>query len=225
MPVTRVHDMGGRHGDGPVTPSPQDAPPFARPWHARACAVTLAAGALGLWSIDRARHARECLSPADYTRFGYYEKWIAALADLLVATGTVTREELRGAPATPSPLASRRLAAADVAPVMGRGSPYGRDGAGPRFAAGDPVRTRRPARNLYVSGGHTRLPAYAAGHSGTVIRCHGAHVLPDASAHGLGERPEPLYTVAFRAADLWGVSAHPADSVRLDLWESYLESP
>ena len=108
--------------------------------------------------------------------------------------------------------------------ALRRGAPTSRDAGPPIFGAGDHVRTRRPARNLHVTGGHTRLPAYAAGHVGTVIRCHGAHVLPDTSAHGLGERPEPLYTVAFRATDLWGEAAHASDSVRLDLWQSYLEA-
>ena len=85
------------------------------------------------------------------------------------------------------------------------------------------MRTCRPAANRLVDGGHTRLPAYAAGATGRVLRCHGVHVLPDAHAHGLGERPEPLYAVAFPAAELWAAPEHPGDEVVLDLWDSYLE--
>ena len=33
-------------------------------------------------------------------------------------------------------------------------------------------------------------------------------------------RPEPVYAVCFRAAELWGSGSH---SVILDMWESYLE--
>ena len=76
--MTRVHDMGGRFGDGPVVPEPQDVM-FHADWHPRALALTLACGSLGLWNIDVSRHARERLAPMDYARFAYYEKWIAAL--------------------------------------------------------------------------------------------------------------------------------------------------
>ena len=44
---------------------------------------------------------------------------------------------------------------------------------------------------------------------------------PDTNAHGLGEQPEPLYTVTFVASDLFD-DATPGDEVRLDLWQSYL---
>ena len=59
--MSRLHDMGGRFGDGAVDPT--DDATFAKDWHARALALTLAAGALGQWNIDIGRHARERLSP------------------------------------------------------------------------------------------------------------------------------------------------------------------
>ena len=222
--MSRVHDMGGRFGDGPVMPEPQGIPPVGSEWQRRAFALTLAAGGLGQWSIDTSRHARECLSPGDYTRFSYYEKWIAGLADLLVAKGLVTRADLAAGRADPAPPHPRLFRAQAVAAALARGTPYSRDSnVAAAFAPGDRVRTRLPARNALVPGGHTRLPAYAAGHVGTVILRHGAHVLPDSNAHGLGENPEPLYTVAFAAADLWGTAEHEGDEVTLDLWQSYLE--
>lgn len=223
--MSRVHDMGGRFGDGPVLPEPQGIVPFAKDWHRKALALTLAAGGLGAWSIDTSRHARERLRPGDYARFSYYEKWIAALADLLVEKGLVSREELAAGTADASGPHPKLFRAGAVGAALGRGTPYTRPGAAPRFAPGDRVRTRLPARNAFVPGGHTRLPAYAAGHTGTVVLGHGAHVLPDTNAHGLGERPEPLYTVAFAAADLWGVAEAAGDEVTLDLWQSYLEPP
>lgn len=221
--MSRAHDMGGRHGDGPVQPEPQGIVPFATQWHRKALALVLSAGATGAWNIDMSRHARECLAPADYARFSYYEKWIAALADLLVARGLVSTAELAAGTADLAVPHPRRLAADRVAHVLSKGSPYRREGAMAAFSPGERVRTRLPARNALVPGGHTRLPAYAAGHVGRIVLCHGCHVLPDANAHGLGERPEPLYTVAFDAADLWGQAECPGDEVTLDLWESYLE--
>lgn len=94
--MTRLHDMGGRFGDGPVRPEGANAPVFAAEWHARALAVTLACGALGQWNIDTSRHAREKLAPLDYTRFSYYEIWLAALADLLVQKGVLSEDDLAG---------------------------------------------------------------------------------------------------------------------------------
>jgi hypothetical protein len=36
-------------------------------------------------------------------------------------------------------------------------------------------------------------------------------------------KPEPLYTVAFEAADLWPEAQASQDRVFVDAWESYLE--
>lgn len=225
--MSRVHDMGGRHGDGRITPEAEDAPVFSEDWHARALAVTLACGALGQWNIDTSRHARECLSSADYATFSYYEKWMAALADLLVAKGVLSRTDL-AYPSAPQaaevhPLAERHLKPAAVAGVLAAGGPAIRASAvAPLFHPGDRVRTRRPANQL-IAGGHTRLPTYAGLAEGRILRQHGSHVLPDSNAHGLGEAPEPLYAVVFEARDLWSHPEHPRDEVVLDLWQSYLE--
>ncbi|MGB3281219.1 MAG: nitrile hydratase subunit beta [Pseudorhodobacter sp.] len=224
--MSRVHDMGGRFGDGAVLAGAEpEGEVFHADWHARALALTLACGALGKWNIDTSRHARECLSPQDYTAFTYYEKWMGGLAALLVAKGIVTPAELAGKAApSPSPLAARALRADAVEATLAKGGPSDRPSpVAPRFAVGDQVQTRKLAQNLMVKGGHTRLPRYAAGAIGRVLRLHGSHVLPDASAHGLGDAPEPLYAVGFAAATLWAQPEHPKDEVVLDLWQSYLE--
>lgn len=222
--MSRVHDMGGRFGDGAVVPEPENEV-FHADWHRRALALTLAAGNLGKWNIDVSRHARECLSPKDYTAFSYYEKWVSGLANLLVDTGVLSREELAGTTdAQISDLAEKKLTADQVARVLARGGPADRESAiSPAYEIGDAVITRRIAENVFVSGGHTRLPSYAAGAQGRILRYHGTHVLPDSNAHGLGEAPEPLYAVVFPAAELWQDPEHPRDEVVLDLWQSYLE--
>tara|TARA_R110002073_G_scaffold228643_1_gene389401 strand:- start:295 stop:969 length:675 start_codon:yes stop_codon:yes gene_type:complete len=224
--MSRVHDMGGRFGDGPVVPEPEDVK-FHADWHPRALAVTLAAGSLGKWNIDVSRHARECLAPMDYARFSYYEKWMAGLADMLVDKGIVSRDELAGRVApTPSPLAAKKLTADHVPGVLAKGGPADRpSNVTPTFAVGDVVVTRRLAQNTAVAGGHTRLPVYAAGATGRILRLHGTHVLPDSNAHGRGEAPEPLYAVAFPASELWAQPEHARDEVVLDLWQSYLSAP
>ncbi len=221
--MSRIHDMGGRFGTGAV--NPEDNATFAKEWHERALALNLACGALGQWNIDMSRHARECLSAADYADFSYYEKWLGGLTDSLVEKGVLTVAELdAGRGDGVSPLAERRLMAENVAAVLGAGSPYSRDTAASEFAVGDKVRVRRPARNAMVDGGHTRLPAYAAGAVGEVVLSHGAHVFPDSNAHGLGEAAEPLYAVRITAQELWGAEAEADDELVLDLWQSYLEA-
>jgi nitrile hydratase len=217
--------MGGRFGDGPVIPEDESVV-FHADWHPRALAIVLASGSLGKWNIDVSRHARECLSPKDYTAFSYYEKWMGGLAALLVDTGVLTREELAGQTDDQiSELATKKLTADQVAGVLARGGPAERESnVTPLFEIGDSVQTRRIAENVLVSGGHTRLPTYAAGATGRIMRYHGTHVLPDSNAHGLGEAPEPLYAVVFPASELWQHPEHPRDEVVLDLWQSYLEA-
>ena len=222
--MTRVHDMGGRFGDGAIVAEPE-GDVFHEDWHKRALAVTLACGALGKWNLDISRHARERLAPMDYARFSYYEKWMAALANLLVEQGVVSREELAGAVAEPSPLANKAWKPEEIAGILAKGGPVDRpSNVGATFAPGDAVMARPHPENDKVAGGHTRLPAYAAGARGRILRLHGTHILPDAHAHGLGEAPEPLYAVVFPAPELWAHPEHPGDEVVLDMWQSYLVS-
>jgi nitrile hydratase len=214
-----VHDMGGMHGLGPIAPEP-DGPLFHEPWEARALAITLAAGAWGRWTLDASRHQRERIPGPDYLRMSYYEKWIAGLEALLLDTGLVGADELAsGRPAPGTIKTSPPLTAERVPSALASGGPTLREVAqAPRFAVGDEVR----ARNINPSG-HTRLPRYARGHVGVISRRHGAHVFPDANAHGQGEQPQPLYQVRFEAAELWGEGARGPGAVYIDLWEDYLE--
>jgi hypothetical protein len=87
-----------------------------------------------------------------------------------------------------------------------------------RFQVGHNVR----ARNINPLG-HTRLPRYARGKAGTIVRHCGIFVFPDTNAHFLGEQPQHLYSVRFAARELWGEDASPRDSVYIDMWDSYLE--
>ncbi len=223
--MSRVHDMGGRFGDGAIVPEAEGEPVFHVDWHGRALAVTLASAALGKWNIDVSRHARECLPPVDYASMSYYEKWMAGLAGLLVEGDVLSREELAAGHAIgESELSSKRMDAEKVAAVLGAGGPADRPSdVAVKFAVGDPVKTRRVNGNQLVEGGHTRLPSYASGAQGRILRVHGTHVLPDSSAHRLGDAAEPLYAVAFAASELWANPEHPKDEVVLDLWQSYLE--
>ena len=213
-----VHDMGGMHGLGPIALE-ADEPLFHKPWEARALALVLAAGAWRRWNIDASRHWRESIPGPDYLHMSYYEKWITALAEQLVETGLVTRDELEtGTPEPDSAKAVPPLTAGQVPAVLASGGPTSREtGRAPLFSVGDRIRTR----NINPTG-HTRLPRYARNHVGVITHAHGAHVFPDTNAHGLGEQPQPLYQVCFEARELWG-EAVGRSAVYLDLWEDYLD--
>ena len=213
-----AQDLGGAHGFGAVVPEP-DEPVFHAPWERRVFALAMAMAYTGTWTIDGSRAARESLPPAEYLSSSYYRIWLRALERQVVAAGLVEAEELaRGASLGPPAPVKRVLAGTEVGPLFRGGFPSDRPAPAPaRFAPGDAVVTR----NAHPVG-HTRLPRYARGRRGTVERLHGAHVLPDTSAHGRGENPEWLYTVAFAANELWGESGEPGGRVTIAAFESYL---
>jgi nitrile hydratase subunit beta len=212
-------DLGGQMGFGKVEAEPAE-PVFHAEWEKRVLALTLAAGALGEWSIDESRHARETLHPALYLNASYYEIWLRGLEKLLRQRSLVAEDELATGRAD-GPAARTRGQRADAArmrQLLAKGSPYIREATAPaRFAIGDRVRTR-----VMHPAAHTRLPRYARGKAGVVERIHGAHVFPDTSAAG-SQEARWLYTVAFEARELWGEGADPTLCVSIDAFEPYLE--
>jgi nitrile hydratase len=211
--------MGGMQGLGPIEPEPHE-PVFHEPWEARVFALVRAMGAWKKWNIDASRFQREQIPAAEYLRMSYYEKWLAGLDELMVAKGLVTTAELAsGKAASDAPRSSPALTADQVPVLVSKGSPSDRTtGTAPRFTTGQSVRTR----NMNPLG-HTRLPRYARGRSGTIERLHGVFVFPDTNALFQGEHPQHLYSVKFSARELWGAAAAARDHIYVDLWESYLE--
>ncbi|MGI9408158.1 MAG: nitrile hydratase subunit beta [Hyphomicrobiaceae bacterium] len=216
--MNNIHDMGGMHGFGPI-PIEENEPVFHTDWEAKALGLTVAMSGWRKWNLDRSRFAREQLPTFDYLQFTYYERWIAALANLMVETGLVREEELAtGKPMPGTAKATPPLTGADVAGVLAKGGPVDRKiDTPPAFRAGDAVKTVNENPK-----GHTRLPRYARGRSGEIVMHHGAHVFPDSNARGDGEAPQHLYSVRFSARELWGADASARDGIMLDLWESYL---
>lgn len=213
-----IHDLGGREGFGAVeTDEPEEQ--FHSPWEARVRGMVNAMTRAPDWNLDWFRHCRELIEPTDYLSRPYFDQWVQTHCAMLVNSGYATVDELARGKSTAAPEGLRDPMPADAVKTARLGAKrYDREiPEAPAYTIGDPVR----ARSHGVSG-HTRLPAYVRGRAGRVTNHHGAHVLPDANAHG-EKRYEHLYTVAFEAAELWAEAEGRRESVYLNLWESYLE--
>ena len=214
-----AQDMGGVGGFGPVQPEPNE-PVFHAEWERRAFALTLAMAMPGGWNIDMARFAREDRPHQDYLGKSYYQIWLAGLERLMQERDLASADEIEAGHARhPAKPVARTLSAEGVAAMLHRGGPTERAAGRPAsFAVGDLVRAKTLSPPT-----HTRLPRYVRGQVGVVERVHGAHVFPDSNAHGAGENPQWLYTVAFAGGELWGDDAEPSLKISIDAFEPYLE--
>ena len=202
--MDRVHDLGGKHGFGPVRFT-LDASAFHAPWDVRANSLYVFAVRRGIFNMDEYRYAIERMDPRHYLTASYYERSLTSLATLCVEKGVLTREELEARAKGTFPLAS--------ASAPGRSNAPNRE----RFKPGDRVRVK-----LDFVPGHVRLPAYVRGKVGIVVGESPAYPFPDAHAHGIHAEDEPTYDVRFRAEDLWPNGCDPA-LVHVGIFQSYLE--
>jgi hypothetical protein len=194
-----AHDLGGMMGFGRIA-APVTEPVFHEKWEGRLAALMMTVP--GDWSIDEDRAACESMHPAKYLKTSYYEHWLHGLESLLKKY---------------TPDSASAMRPADIWPALTARRSYARDVQAPAaFAIGQKVRVK-----IMNPMTHTRAPRYVRGHTGDVVKIHGAHVFPDSNAQGLGENPQWLYTVRFTAKELWGHANN--DTVTLDLWEPYLE--
>lgn len=217
-----VHDLGGRQGFGAVDVAEPEEP-FHAQWEGRMWGIARGMRKPDGWTIDWFRHCRERIEPVDYLSRPYFDQWMQTYAAQLVDAGAVTVAELAAGKAS-GPGPGGAPPPESVAAGLGTTTRFDREPvAPPAFAVGERVRCLAHEPVAHGAVGHTRLPAYVRGCAGRIHACHGAHVLPDASAAG-EERAEPLYSVVFEVAELWPESAGSADRVYLDLWESYLRS-
>jgi nitrile hydratase subunit beta len=214
-----VHDMGGMQCMGPIVYE-KGEPVFHERWEGRMEALYRAMAVWRKWNMDASRHERNLIPPAEYLRNSYYQSSLEQVSGLLVKRGVVTREEIEsGVPAAGATKVSPALKPDGVMALLARGTVSSREvQVPPSFKVGQPVR----ARNMNPAT-HTRLPRYARGKLGGIVRDHGVFVFPDTNAHYLGEKPQHVYSVRFTARELWGDKTAPQDSVYLDMWDDYLE--
>jgi nitrile hydratase len=211
--------MGGMHGFGAVV-GPGNDEAYHEPWEPRVFALSLILQADRLGS-GSGRAIREEMTPEDYLRASYYERWQWSNEQRLLRAETVAPGELQAwierldrgdaMPRRSDPEQARR--------ILDRiGETSGLDSAtDARFARGDRVRVRRMR-----PPGHTRCPRYVRGAAGVVEAVRGADTFPDIGPYA--GPVEPVYSVAFGSEQLFGPSDEGRSTVLLDLYESYLEA-
>ncbi len=246
-----VHDLGGVRGYGPV-PYELNEPPFHADWERRVFSLLGPVAESAASRPGQFRYALERLDAADYFNNGYYGRWLAGFETLLVETNVISAQEMNDSVARLAQLTPNQAAQASpvqrassvavrspesLPPDRPTSTPHidahrgkvGRNATrtvrrelsdAPRFSVGDRVVALAPAQR-----GHTRIPGYVVGKLGTITKLHPAEVLPDSTAHDLGERAQHVYCVGYDATTLWGEGAEPNATVHVDLYECYLSHP
>ncbi len=211
-----VHDLGGMQGFGAVA-TEVDEPPFHEQWegrtHGMLFGVGMARGIRGFrWWI-------ESMGNDAYLTTTYYEHWLHAAEQILLDSGDLQPGEVDAAVAAGAVPTTRREdpEAAAVIPVFLASPGQDHRPAPPvgRFAVGDAVRVTR-----FVTSEHNRVPRYVRDRVGTIESVSGEEPLEEGIDFGA---PQPVYTVAFAAAELWGAGAERDGEVLIDLFEQYLQ--
>ena len=85
------HDLGGRPA-GAIDRTEREL----EPWEKRVDAIVqlLSAPTRGIIGVDELRRAIEGLGADEYDRLSYYERWMTAVAQLLLEKGVLTTDEL-----------------------------------------------------------------------------------------------------------------------------------
>ena len=210
-----IHDMGGMQDMGPIHRELRE-PVFHAEWERRIFALF---NALDVGDSAR-REQIELIPPVDYLRMSYYERWLAAIGPLMTETGMLTRQEIGSGKVIGATNGNWHvLSAAEAVTWI---DPIPPTKAAPSANARFQARQRVRARNLNPVG-HTRLPRYVRGKTGTIERDCGVFPLQDTVTEGFSQKMQHVYTVHFVAKDLWGEQANRRDSVYVDMWEDYLE--
>lgn len=210
-----IHDLGGMQDMGPIAAG-KDEPLFHADWEKRIFALFNAVDVE--WPYLRTQI--EMIPPAEYLGMSYYEKWLAVLPQILIKTGMASAAEVESGKATGA--TNTQWHVLTVAEVATWDAPQPATAAKITAPTQLHVGERVRARNLNPLG-HTRLPRYLRGKSGTITRDGGSEMLEDTDIQGLGPKKQHVYTVRFAARELWGDQASPRDCVCADLWEGYLE--
>jgi nitrile hydratase beta subunit len=234
------HYLGGLEGLGPVA---LEKRVFVEPWEKRIFGIHVAMMALSsqlplpatpskfntVWTWADLRKGAESLSPFDYFKFRYYEKWLGGISGYFVQKGYITEAELEERtqqilrnPATAPKQGGDPTIDQRVIKYLVEGDSPKRDGSTkPRFAVGDKVFVKNPP-----SIEHTRLPGHLRDRIGIVDTVYPATYtyLTSTGPDGIGEAM-PVYCVRFDPEDIWKGNTDKNVVFYADLFEAYLDKP
>ena len=91
MTDRKVNDVGGLPG-GPIVQ--QDHALTLHEKRIDAMLMLLTSARIGAFKVDALRRAIEAHTQGEYHKFGYYDKWIRAIRDLLIEQGILTAAEI-----------------------------------------------------------------------------------------------------------------------------------
>ncbi|MEM1241098.1 MAG: nitrile hydratase subunit beta [Cyanobacteria bacterium P01_H01_bin.26] len=243
------HILGGLEGLDPVN---FETEVFVEPWEQRIFGIHTAMMALSnhlseslpdyeieevptqfksFWTWGHLRMGAEGMHPFEYFQLRYYEKWLGGISGFFVDEGYITQSELDErmalfledtASVEPSTPSTEAMAIdTQVVKYLTEGdSPKRPSPATPKFALGDQVRIKN-----VPSGEHTRLPGHIRGKVAEVVKVYeGAFTYFFPTSDGLGT-PMPVYSLAFKPADIWDESLIDPKSVYYnDIFEVYIEA-
>lgn len=169
-----------------------------------------------LLTVDELRRHIECLEPAKYATWGYYDKWSVAIALGLLERGVISPTDLDSALGLCTNDQPPDATAASTSEAKVARYAVGQAVVVRSETAGSLVRWRKP---------HLRTPGYVFGCHGIVESLEGVFGDPEFLAFrgGGGQRKEHLYRVSFKQADLWPEAATASnDRVVVEVYEPWL---
>jgi nitrile hydratase subunit beta len=209
--VSSLHNLGGMQGFGPVWTLPEGTA-FHTDADRRVFRLMMGLMAGGWCDTDGFRAAVEALPVSIYARECFPMNYFLGMERQLAERGLIQPGDLEAWMRGDKP-ASRPTA---PPPVMANGSEPPEPA---RFRVGDSVKIRS-----FDTQGHNRLPNYLRGQVGTIMAERGLSDLPDAMALRTGRKPQPVYTVEFRARDVWGGNASANDRLSAEIFQDYIET-
>jgi nitrile hydratase subunit alpha len=197
------HDLGGQElGEIIVT----DHPLTYWEYSIHALLVILAQKTPSLMTTDELRRGVESLEPTAYSGWGYYEKWSASMAQILLERGAILQDEL------------------DLELLGSTSSPTTETPAQPLYQAGDLIRVKSEDTRTRWRKPHLRCPGYVFNCPGVIERYIGQFDDPFLLAFRGHGPQQHLYCVSFYLRDLWpeGCEVSCNDKVTLDIYEGWL---
>lgn len=183
------------------------------------------------WTWAHLRQGAENMHPFDYFRLRYYEKWLGGISGYFIEEGYITEAELEERAAvifkdlsedksTPLPAGGNPLIDSQIEKYLREGdSPKREAASAPLFSVGETVKIKTVS-----AGEHSRLPGNLQGRVAEVVKVYdGAYTYFYKTADGIGT-PMPVYSLAFKAEDLWDESLTETGSIYYnDIFEAYIE--